>query len=350
MAVVRADVVVIGGGAMGAAAAWWLARRRGHVVLLEQFGPRHHRGSSHGGSRIFRLAYPDPRFVAMAVEALPLWRELEADAGVALLNTTGAIDHGHADDVQAIADALRGADIEHELLDAEAAAAWWPGMRFESPVVAHPAGGRALADATVAALHRRIADLGASLRFETAVRSIRTAPGDSGAVVSTDDTDFHASVVVVAAGAWAETLLAGLAPLPRLTVTQEQTFHFRPRGDTTAWPSFIHYRADRPAVYGLETPGEGVKVAEHHTGKTVDPNTRDGAIDVAGRDRVRQYVEQWLPGLDPDPVNEATCLYTSTPDFGFVVERQGPIVVVSACSGHGFKFVPLIGRMAADLC
>jgi sarcosine oxidase len=130
-------------------------------------------------------------------------------------------------------------------------------------------------------------------------------------------------------------------------VTQEQIFHFAPTDTATPWPSFIHHRS--PYVYGLETPGEGIKVAEHHTGAEVDPDARDFAIDGAGARRVEEYVRTWLPGLDHAPVSSTTCLYTTTPTEDFHVTREGPVVVVSACSGHGFKFTPLIGRMAAEL-
>jgi len=92
-----------------------------------------------------------------------------------------------------------------------------------------------------------------------------------------------------------------------------------------------------------------VKVAEHHTGPEVTAAGRDFVVDAAARDRVTSFVEQWLPGLVPAPVSEVTCLYTNTATEDFVLDRVGPIVIASTCSGHGFKFAPLIGRMIADL-
>jgi len=309
---------------MGSATAWWLARRGSRVVVYDQFEPLHTRGSSHGGSRIFRLAYPDRRYVAMARDALALWRELEEDAGEPLLDTTGSVDHGDPASVARLAEALDG---DAEWLTGEAARERWPGMRFDGPVLLQPDGGRCRADATVAALHRRAADLGAEFRFNTRVDSVAALTAD---------------VVVVTAGAWVNRLVdAG-----PVTVTQEQPFHFRPTV-AAGWPSFIHHRA--PFIYGLETPGEGVKVAEHHTGAVVDADTRSFEIDREGRARVVDYVSEWLPGLDPEPVSETTCLYTTTPDEGFLLERRGNIVIGSACSGHGFKFTPLIGRTLAGL-
>src|SRR3954471_11610101 len=134
----KTDVVVIGAGAMGSATAWWLARRGVEVVLLEQFEPGHTRGSSHGGTRIFRFAYYDPFYVRMAQAALPLWRELEDDAGETLLDITGAVDHGNPSSVDRVADALAACAAPFERLDPDAAAERWPAMRFEGNVVFHP--------------------------------------------------------------------------------------------------------------------------------------------------------------------------------------------------------------------
>src|SRR3954470_16756730 len=107
----HADVVVVGAGAMGSSAAWWLARRGHDVVLLEQFDAGHDRGSSHGGARIFRHAYLDPHYVTLAKEALPLWRELEDDAGCTLLELTGGLDHGPATLIQELAAGLIGEGV-----------------------------------------------------------------------------------------------------------------------------------------------------------------------------------------------------------------------------------------------
>jgi sarcosine oxidase len=343
----RVDVVVVGAGAMGSSAAWWLARRGRSVVLVEQFEQGHARGSSHGGTRIFRFAYPDPVYVRMAQAALPLWRELEDDTGRVLLETTGAVDHGDPVAIDAVAAALDACDAAHQLLAPDAAAERWPHMRFDRSVLFHPDGGRCLADATVAALQERAAAHGADVRFATGPASV--VPKADEAVVRAGDGEWVAPAVVVTAGAWLPAVAGALVVLPPLVVTHEQVQHFVPRGDAdgSAWPSFIHHR--RPWVYGLFTPGEGMKVAEHHVGPEIDPDTRDQRIDDAATGAAARYVEQWFPGLDPTPVHAARCLYTTTPDENFVIDRVGPLVIGSPCSGHGFKFTPLIGRLLADL-
>jgi sarcosine oxidase len=172
-------------------------------------------------------------------------------------------------------------------------------------------------------------------------------PSGDGAVVRTADDEYRAPVAVVACGPWAASVLDGLVALPPVRVTREQVFYFSPVDETAAWPSFIHHR--HPFIYGLDTPVLGIKVAEHHTGAPTDPDRRSFDVDEDGRDRVVRYAEEWFPGLRSDPVSAETCLYTTTPTEDFVVDRTGPLVVAAGFSGHGFKFVPLVGRMLADL-
>jgi sarcosine oxidase len=343
----RVDVVVIGAGAMGSATAWWLARRGRSVAVLEQFEQGHARGSSHGGTRIFRFAYPEPDYVRMAQAALPLWRELEDDAGRTLLETTGAVDHGDPVSIAATAAALAACGARHELLTVAEAADRWPHMRFEGDVVFHPDGGRCLAAAAVRALQDRAAAHGADLHFGTG--PARLTPAGEGVVVTAGEAAWRATAAVVTAGPWLSATLGGIVGLPPVTVTREQIQHFRPRGgaDAATWPSFIHHR--RPWVYGLFTAGEGMKVAQHHVGPVVDPDLDDRSPRADLVATASAYVEQWFPGLEPEPIHLARCLYTTTPTEDFVLDRRGPVVVGSPCSGHGFKFTPLVGRILADL-
>jgi sarcosine oxidase len=320
-------VAVVGGGVMGAATAWQLHRRGVDVTLHEQFGPAHQRGSSHGGSRIFRFAYDVPEYVEMAKRALGQWRELEVAGGVTLLDITGGVDHGPASEIERLSAGMAAAGADHDVLDGAEAEARFPGMRFDERVLVHPDGGRCRADAAVAAMQGLV-----DTRYESRIDDVRALDAD---------------VVVVAAGAWLPKLLPDVA-LPPLTVTCEQVLHFPSRTEMP-WPSFIHRRADGVGIYGLETPGEGVKVAEHHIGAVVDPDTRGFDLDPAYVERMTAYVAEWFPGLEPTPVFPTTCLYTNTPNEDFLLDRVDDVVIVSPCSGHGFKFAPEIGRLAADL-
>jgi sarcosine oxidase len=162
-------------------------------------------------------------------------------------------------------------------------------------------------------------------------------------------------VAIVAAGPWLDPLLGGLVRLPPLVVTQQQAFHFAPLtppgGDPP--PVFI-WRDEMTAMYGLlagqdvQVPG-AIKAGEHGRGTVTTGDDRDGIVSPASRERVRSFVRDWLRGLDPEPVGETTCLYTSTASEDFILDRQGPFVICSACSGHGAKFAPLTGEIAADL-
>lgn len=341
----RVDVVIIGAGVMGSAAAWWLARQGASVVALEQFEAGHNRGSSHGRSRIFRLAYPDPKYVHMAQQSQRLWFELQEEAGTSLIDVTGGIDFGDPSGVEGVSAALRSCGASFEIFPAEAAEERWAAFRLDSAVLFQPDAGRLRADACVAAFQRGAEANGAELRFKTPVVSI--SPGGNGVEVVTRSSSISARVAVVTAGAWLPTVVGSEIALPPLKVTEEAVFHFTPKGDGSELPPFIDHRA--PYMYGLMTPGEGMKVAEHHAGAVVDPDQRTGVIDPAARARVVEYVHKRLPGLDPAPHHEATCLYTTTPDESFVVGRQGPLIIGSPCSGHGFKFAPLIGRRLAEL-
>ncbi len=329
---------MVGAGAMGSATAWQLARRGRSVALVEQFEPGHDRGSSHGATRIFRLAYRDPTYLRLAVEAQRSWRELEEDSGETLLELTGQLDHGAPAAIEQIAGHLDAAGFVAERLGPDEAAERWPGMRFDRAVVHSPDGGRVFADRTVATLQRRAAELGAEVAFDEPVERVEVL-GDE-ARITTSRRTLRARTVVVAAGPWAREVAPATIPLPELTVSVERPVHFAPRDPSMRWPSFLHHLDGAATAldfgaYGLETPGEGVKVGVDH------------APDV---EAVVAYAEQWHPGLVPVPVSSTTCRFTSTPDEHFVLDRHGPVVVCSPCSGHGFKFTPIIGELAADLC
>lgn len=342
----RTDLLIVGGGAMGAAVAWRAARDGRAVTLLERHAGPHPYGSSHGRSRIFRLAYRDPYYVALARAARTGWDVLQDESGTALLDVTGGLDHGLAGEV---ATNLAAADVPFSVLSPAETEARWPHLRFEGEVVHQPDAGRLDADAVVATLHREAVRHGADLRFSTVALSAAVT-GD-GVVVTTSAGEIAARVVVVAAGAWLPGLLPSLPPvdgLPPFRVTQEQPVYFAARDPATPWPSFIHWRAEGVPYYGLAAPGDGVKAGEHGSGREVSPDARL-PVDEGAVARVVSYAAEWIPGVVPEPVRVDGCLYTSTPDESFVLRRFGPVVICSPCSGHGFKFVPEIGRLVAEL-
>ena len=346
------DVVVVGAGVMGAAAAWQVARSGRRVVLIDRFPAGHTRGASHGASRIYRQAYDSARYLRLAAEALPLWRELEAETGAALLTITGGVDHGDPAAVAEIAAVLAANDVPHAWLDPDHAALLWPGMRFGGPVLHQPdRAGRIAADQAVAAFVAAARGHGAEVRRPLAVTGIDVR-GDDLAWVRTVDGVLGARRVIVTAGAWTAGLLGGIVALPSLRVTQEQPayFPFRVRPPCVArlddWPIFIHHG---PLAYGLTDPCGEVKVGFHGNGPVCDPDRRTFTPEPDGLLRLQDYVATWLPGLDPDRPTPISCTYTSTPDAEFVLERHGPVVVGAGFSGHGFKHAPAVGRVLAEL-
>lgn len=221
-------------------------------------------------------------------------------------------------------------------------------MAFDGPVLFHPEAGALDPDRAIAAMVRLA---GIDWYPDTPVRDVE--PDADGVVLRLADRTVRAGTVVVAAGAWLPGLLRGVVDLPRLTVTEQRVFHFPRRDSTVRWPTFIHDDG-KQIMYGLPAgrdggPAGAVKVGAHFVGPAVDPDTRTGVVDEETRRLVTGYVREWHPGLEPLPYNETTCLYTATDSEDFILDRVGTVVVCSACSGHGAKFAPLIGELAADL-
>jgi glycine/D-amino acid oxidase-like deaminating enzyme len=347
----RAEVVVVGLGLMGTAATWALARRGHEVVAFDARAVGHRAGSSHGSSRIFRRAYPEPEYVAMTGQALERWRELERATGTALLVTTGGLDHGRDRNVRRVFAALQAGGVDCTLLTPAEAAARWPHLRFEGTVLYHPQAGVIDPEVVMAETSRLAVSKGARLLREAPVDAI--AAQADGAVVRVAGRTVRARTVVVAAGPWTPTLLAGVVALPPLTVTQQPVFYYARRDarDDSLWPIVLHDAARQ--VYGLSGGRDGgrpgtMKLGEHAAGRTTSAAQRDGVIDAATRRRMGDYVRRFWPGLEPRPVAERDCLYTWTPSQDFLIARYGALVVCSACSGHAAKFTPLIGEWLAD--
>jgi sarcosine oxidase len=319
-------VAVIGAGVMGLATAWAL-RRRGldDVVVYEQFERGHTHGSSHGRSRIFRLAYAEPEYVRLAQEAHGLWRELEAETGETLLELNGLLEVVRTLE-ESTAPTLEACGVAWSRLDADEAERRYP-IRVSDGFFAmlQPEAGIVRADKALAAFERDL-----DVRYET-----RMHP---------DDLD--ADVVVVTAGSWVNELLE--EPLP-VRVTRETICYFRPEQGAPV-PSVVSFQPDRHThdMYSLADPVYGLKVGAHHAGPEVDPNV-PGEPEPSLIEQITSWTRGTYRLADPDPVGADTCMYTTTADQSFVLERRGRVVVGSPCSGHGFKFAPSIGERLAGL-
>jgi sarcosine oxidase len=314
-------VAVVGAGVMGCATAWALRVRGAEVTVHEQFGLDHDRGSSHGRTRIFRLAYPEAYWVRFAQEAYAGWRQLDPD----LLGLYGLIEL-IADPALTSARALDECGVEYRLLDRDEVRAHGAALPDGWTALHVPDAGVVFAD------RARHAFLGAAgIEVETNRR-----------IESTDELD--ADVVVVTAGSW----IRELVPDVPVKVTRETVAYFRREGPPP--PSIVDLNAETGGhgMYSLHDPVFGLKVGAHHAGAEADPNT-DAPPDPAIVERIAAWVGERFPDVDPSPVEAQTCLYTTTADEHFVLERRGRVVVGSACSGHGFKFAPAVGLRLAEL-
>lgn len=327
---------------MGCSAARSLSKLGNKVVLLERFRLGHKRGSSHGRTRIFRFSYPDPTYVAMAQEALGLWRDLEREAGTQLVQTTGGFDVGAH--IAENAAALEECGATYELTDGAAARGRFPVMDIgdDVPVLFQRDSGVIYADASIATFATSAMDADAEIIEEREVISIEPAPHS--VVVRTPGGDFEAGCIVVTAGPWAKGLLATVGIELPVRPTRE-TVAFFPT-ETDGIPTFVEWGT--PSVYALPSPGQGLKVGEHIAGPVADPDD-DQPVNPESVARLARWVGERFPKVDTEARLAETCFYTNTKDENFILERHGNIVVGSPCSGHGFKFAPLIGKRLAEL-
>jgi sarcosine oxidase len=318
-------VAVIGAGVMGLATGWALKRRGHEPVVYEQFQVGNVYGSSHGRSRIFRLAYAEDEYVRLAQEAFGLWRELEAESGETVLELPGLVEVVRTLE-ESTAHTLERCGVAWERIDREEAERRYPiRVREGAFAVVQPEAGVALADKALTAFARDL-----DVREHTRVRP--------------DELD--ADAVVVTAGPWVNELLD--EPLP-VKVTRETVCYFQLENDRPI-PSVVSFKPGDHThdMYSLYDPKYGLKVGAHHAGQEADPNV-PGEPEPELVERIAAWASETYRLADSEPVAADTCMYTTTADQSFVLERRGRLVVGSPCSGHGFKFAPAIGERLAAL-
>jgi sarcosine oxidase len=353
------DVIVIGLGGMGSAAAYRLAERGLRVLGIDQFAPVHNQGSSHGGSRITRQAYfEDPAYVPLLLRTFELWPQIEADANRHILHLTGGVMVGKSNS-RTVAGARESAEqwrLEHELLDAAALRSRFPTLDpADDDVALYEANaGFVVPEASVAAHLQLAARAGAELHYEEPV--LRWEATDSGVRVYTGQNVYTADRLAVCPGAWAPQLLAELGI--EFTVERQIQYWFRPRGDIARFneerhPIYIWEADGGRQFYGFPESGDGdVKVAFFRGGRTCTPQTIDRSVYSDEVDAMADFIRPRIPDLPGTFLRAATCMYTSTPDEHFVIANHPTVantVVACGFSGHGFKFVPVVGEIVADL-
>ncbi|WP_420843226.1 N-methyl-L-tryptophan oxidase [Cryptosporangium phraense] len=339
---------------MGSAAAHHLSARGHRVLGLEQFGPAHARGSSHGGSRIIRQSYAeDPAYVPLVTRAYELWDDLEAATGADLLTLTGGLYLGSPDS-PTVTGALAAATehgLPHEYLDADAIRSRFPTLNPGPDTVAvyEDRAGFVRPEAAVAAQLAIAGRLGADLHFEEPALEWSVHAG--GVAVTTARGTYAADRLVVAPGAWAPRLTG----LP-LVVERQVQYWFAPTGGVEPYldhPVYLWADETGSSIYGfpaIDGPQGGVKIAFFRRGGAgADPDALDREIHPEEVAAMAARAGRDLPTLPGTFLRGAACMYTTTPDENFVIATRDRVTVACGFSGHGFKFVPVVGEILADL-
>jgi len=352
------DVIVAGVGAMGVATCWQLARRGMRVLGLERFSIPHARGSSHGVNRIIRLAYFEhPNYVPLLRRAYDMWREVERDCGRRLLFVTGGLDIGPRDGrlVTGSLASCRTHNLPHEVLEAAEIKRRFPAFALPSEHVAvfQPDGGFIACEDAITAIAAMARSHGAELREHEPIARW-SANGDR-VTVETAAATYEADRLIVSTGAWVGT---HIPQLRNIAVPERQVLAwFEPKEPRLFAPDAFPISivdAEEGFVYQFPawgTPGFKMGLF-NHLHETGDADAISRKPDAADERLLRKLVERYFPLAAGPTLRLETCLFTNVPDGHFVVDRlpNAPnVTVVSACSGHGFKFAPVIGEVVADL-
>lgn len=363
----RYDAIVVGVGGMGSAAAYHLADRGADVLGLERHDVPHTRGSSHGYTRIIRLAYYEhPSYVPLLRSAYDEWAALAEESGEQIVHETGSVAVGPSDSdiFEGARRACREHDLDHDVLSGAELNDRFPGYDVpeEFRAVFQPQGGFVVPEECIVAHVEGAQARGAEIRARTEVRDWR-ALDDGGVEVEAASaldgaegtTTYEADSLVFAAGAWTGKLLPELAPVlePERQVLgwfqPDSTDRFRP----DEFPVFS-MRCDEGYFYGFPIHGvPGVKVGKYnHRRETVDPDEMNREPTARDEEILREYVEGYFADAAGPTTRLSTCLFTNTPDERFVVDTHPDhpqVAVAAGFSGHGFKFASVMGSVLADL-
>ena len=354
----RYDVIVVGVGGMGSAASYYLARRGKRVLGLERFGLPHAMGSSHGHTRIIRLAYYEhPSYVLLLRRAYELWREIQKTAGERLLYTTGSVDSGPEDSwvFKGSWESCRLHDLPHEVLTGSELHRRYPGYRLPDDHLAlvQPDGGFLAPEKCIVSYVTAAQARGAEIHARE--RVLEWEPLEGGVRVRTDRGLYEADKLVVTAGAWDGELvdvLDGLAVPERQVLAWLQPTRperFRPEN----FPVF-NLLVDEGRFYGFPVHGvPGFKFGKyHHLEEIVDPENLDREAHDYDEQLLRDFAERYFPDGCGPTMDLQTCMFTNTPDNHFVIDLHPDyeqVSFASPCSGHGYKFASVIGEIMADL-
>ena len=352
------DSIVIGLGGMGSAALYQLAQRGKRVLGIEQFGIAHENGSSHGVTRIIRLAYHEhPSYVPLMRRAYEIWRDLEASVGERILHITGSIDAGPPESANFAGSLLscEEHDLPHQVLTSRELTERFPGYRLPSEMMAvyQGEGGFLLPERCISLFVEQAQALGAVVHTEE--RTLEWRPTANGVSVRTESGEYEAESIIISAGAWASKLVPslGAAAVPeRQALAWIDTL--RPELFTPDKFPVFNVTVDEGKYYGFPEFGiPGFKVGRyHHLEENVDPDKIDRAPNAQDEAILREFTEKYFPDAAGVTSSMKVCMFTNSPDEHFIIDLlpDSPQVVIAAgFSGHGFKFSSVVGEILADL-
>ncbi len=348
-------VAVAGLGAMGSHVALELSRRGHRVLGFDRFRPPHVQGSSHGKTRIIREAYFEhPQYVPLVQRAYQRWHELERLSSISLYRSTGGLMIGRPDGTL-VAGARRSAEehgLPFEIFSPDEVRSRFPPLNPGADEVGlfEPRAGVLFPERAIELVLELAGNAGAVLHYEEPVEGWT---GGTALRIRTARQDLTVDRLILTAGPWMTSSLPGIA-LP-LTLTRQPLCWFAVppllRGAASRLPVFIWEWEPGRMWYGFPDLGDGLKAAIHHEGEPLLPDLPRRPVGPEETEQLRRILAARLPGLGP--VREtAVCVYTNTASGDFLIDRhpEDPrVLLASPCSGHGFKFAPVIGEVLADL-
>ncbi|MBT5020841.1 MAG: N-methyl-L-tryptophan oxidase [Planctomicrobium sp.] len=354
------DLIIIGGGGFGSSAAYYAARQGKKVLVLEQFERGHNKGSSHGETRVIRKAYyQHPDYVPLLQQAYKLWDKLEQASQRDLIVPCGLMLNGtpESDLIAGTRQAAIDNGLDLEEVPEEEYEDRFPGFQFaeNTETIYEVDGGFLNVESCVETYVAGAEARGVEFRWNHEVTHWES-DGQSAKVWTKDET-FEADALIITAGAWASRLLSSLPQAPQLSVVRKVMYWFPVRSDAydyTYGSSCFGYQTPTGFFYGFPSiDGTVVKVCEHTGGTPVeDPSQLDKENHEADLAPVLQFLQDAMPEVDPHPVTFSVCMYTMTPDEHFIVDQHPDYQNVcfgAGFSGHGFKFVSILGKVLADL-
>lgn len=353
------DVIVVGVGGMGSAAVYHLARRNVSVLGLEQFDIPHEFGSSHGISRIIRLAYSEGAFyVPLLVRAYELWRELEEQAGERLLIITGGLDAGPKDSetVTGVLEACAVHRLEHEVLNHRSLNERFPGYHLSKDMVGvfQLESGFLLPERCIVAHVQAAQKLGAEVHGRERVVHWEVKGGTVS--VATEKRTYRARKLVVTAGPWAASVLPALAPVAvpqRQVLIWTQPLRHPEHFALGAFPIF-NLEAPEGRFYGFPVYSvPGFKIGKYyHRRQRINPDQMDRDCHPEDERVLRKGIRKYFPDAGGPTMAMKTCIFTNTPDTHFILDlhpAHPQVSIAAGFSGHGFKFCSVVGEIMAQL-